>query len=33
MVCEMDDVGEINFVYHGTVGIGYEINKMKKIAL
>ena len=29
----MDDVGEITFVYEGTVGIGYEINKMKKIGI
>ena len=27
IVKEMDTVGEINFVYNGTVGIGFEINK------
>ena len=26
-VSEMDDVGEITFVYDGTIGIGFEINK------
>ena len=33
IVSEMQDVGEITFVVEGTIGIGYEINKIKRIPL
>jgi len=30
---ELDEIGEIIFVSKGKIGLGYEINKIKKIAL
>ena len=33
IVAEMHDVGEITFIIDGIVGIGYEINKIKRIPL
>ena len=29
----MDEVGEIIFVHQGNVGVGYELNKFKKLVL
>jgi len=29
----MAEVGEINFVHTGNVGVGYELNKFKKLIL
>ena len=31
LVNELDEYGEVTFVYKGNIGIGYEINKLKKI--
>jgi len=31
MVNELDEIGEIIFVHQGSVGIGYELNKFKKV--
>ena len=28
---ELDEFGEIIFVYDGSIGIGYELNKFRKI--
>ena len=33
MVTEMDEVNEVTFVYEGNVGVGYELNKLKKIVI
>jgi len=33
IVNELDELGEIYFVYKGNVGVGYEINKFKKVVL
>ena len=30
---EIEEVGIINFVCSGCVGVGYEVNKFKKVAL
>ena len=30
---ELDEVGEITFVHKGKIGVGYEINKMKKLCI
>lgn len=31
LVNELDEFGEISFVSQGNIGIGYEINRVKKI--
>ena len=28
---ELDEIGEITFLQKGKIGIGFEINKMKKV--
>ena len=33
MIDELDEVGEITFIYEGKVLVGYEINKVKKYCL
>ena len=33
LVNELDEVGEILFVQQGSIGVGYEINRMKRIVL
>jgi len=33
LVGELDEVGEIIFAHKGEVGVGYEINKIKRIVL
>jgi len=33
LVNELDEVGEILFVQKGGIGVGYEINRMKRIVL
>ena len=30
---ELDEFGELTFVTHGSIGIGYELNRIKKIVL
>ena len=30
VVDELDEFGEVTFIYQGTIAIGYEINKMRK---
>jgi len=31
LINELDEYGEVTFCHKGIVGIGYEINKFKKI--
>ncbi len=33
MINEMDEVNEIIFVHKGNVGVGYELNKIKKMVI
>jgi len=33
MLNELDEVGEIYFIYKGNIGVGYELNKFKKVVL
>jgi len=30
---ELDELGELTFVFKGRIGVGYEINKVKKICI
>ena len=30
---ELDELGEMTFVFKGKVGVGYEINKIKKVCI
>ena len=33
IVNELDEIGILTFVNEGKIGIGYEINKIKKVVL
>ena len=33
MISELDEVHQLTFIHKGKVGIGFEINKMKKVAI
>ena len=33
MINELDEIGEITFVHKGKVGVGFEINRMKKVVV
>ena len=33
MINEMDEVIDIKFVHNGSIGVGYELNKLKKVVI